>query len=265
MPARAVPPAAMQSPERPTSLVEGDRYDTSVAAAIVEAKWFHHLPIYRQQDVFAGSGWTPGRSTLLNIVSQVGFVISPFVAYHDSVVQQDMGVGIDETSCRMLLPRTFPRRFRRRQEPAAGGEGGRSARPRATQPAGQDVGLFGPALWRRTTSSTSASRGIATARTTSSATAAAKCREIASRATERGASQRRAFGVRGLLGACAPQGRGGDDLSGPRADLLLGMIQALYDVETRATELTWQDRQALRSASRRSSWKGSRSGSTRRR
>lgn len=29
-------------------------------------------------------------------------------------------------------------------------------------------------------------------------------------------------------------------------ELLLGMIQALYDVETRAAELTWQDRQALR-------------------
>ena len=38
----------------------------------------------------------------------------------------------------------------------------------------------------------------------------------------------------------------------PECDLLLGMIQALYDVETRAKELTWQDRQALRSASRRS-------------
>jgi hypothetical protein len=29
-------------------------------------------------------------------------------------------------------------------------------------------------------------------------------------------------------------------------DLLLGMIQALYDIETRGKELTWQDRQALR-------------------
>ena len=48
-----------------------------MAATIVEAKWFHHLPIYRQQDLFAGSGWAPGRSTLLNIVRQVAFVIAP--------------------------------------------------------------------------------------------------------------------------------------------------------------------------------------------
>jgi transposase len=32
----------------------------------------------------------------------------------------------------------------------------------------------------------------------------------------------------------------------PECDLLLGMIQALYDVETRAKAMTWQDRQALR-------------------
>ncbi len=32
----------------------------------------------------------------------------------------------------------------------------------------------------------------------------------------------------------------------PECDLLLGMIQSLYDIETRAKELTWQDRQTLR-------------------
>ena len=92
------PACGIESPPRPTSLVEGERYDTSVAAAIVEAKWFHHLPIYRQQDLFAGSGWTPSRSTLLNIVSQVEFVIWPLIAFMTQRVQQDIGVGLDETS-----------------------------------------------------------------------------------------------------------------------------------------------------------------------
>ena len=49
-------------------LVEGNRYDTSVAAEIITGKYGYHLPIYRQQDYFAGSGWTPARSTLLNIL-----------------------------------------------------------------------------------------------------------------------------------------------------------------------------------------------------
>jgi transposase len=93
------------SPERPTSLVEGDRYDTSVAATVIEAKWFHHLPIYRHQDVFAGSGWTPSRSTLLNLVNQVEFVIGPFITFLTDAVQKDVAVGFDETNCRMLLPK----------------------------------------------------------------------------------------------------------------------------------------------------------------
>lgn len=102
------PGCGIASPERPTSLVEGNRYSTSVAAAIIEAKWFHYLPIYRQQDLFAGSGWTPGRSTLLNIVSQVAFVVKPFHDHMKQRVQNDVGVGIDETSCRMLLPKEPP-------------------------------------------------------------------------------------------------------------------------------------------------------------
>jgi transposase len=102
------PGCGIASPERPTSLVEGDKYSTSVAAAIVEAKWFHYLPIYRQQDIFAGSGWTPSRSTLLNIVTQVAFVLLPFHDYMKGLVQGDGGVGLDDTGCRMLLPKEPP-------------------------------------------------------------------------------------------------------------------------------------------------------------
>lgn len=50
-----------KSPERPTGLVEGNKYDTSVAAAIVVHKYDMHLPLYRQTDIFAGSGWNPSR------------------------------------------------------------------------------------------------------------------------------------------------------------------------------------------------------------
>ncbi len=49
------PDCGLASPERPTGLVEGDRYGTSVAAEIITAKYGFHLPVYRQQDLFAGS------------------------------------------------------------------------------------------------------------------------------------------------------------------------------------------------------------------
>lgn len=96
------------SPERPTGLVEGNRYSPSVAAAVIDYKWGQYLPIYRQQDLFAACGWTPRRSTLLNLVTAVEFVVDPFISFMTQQVQQDIGVGLDETSCRMLLPTIDP-------------------------------------------------------------------------------------------------------------------------------------------------------------
>ncbi len=94
--------------ERPTGLVEGNKYDTSVAAAVVVQKYDSHLPLYRQTDIFAASGWTPSRSTLLNILRQVAFAVEPFVEYLTRLVQGDSVVGLDESSCRMLLPSEEP-------------------------------------------------------------------------------------------------------------------------------------------------------------
>jgi hypothetical protein len=104
----ADPRCGVASPERPTSLVEGNRYDASIAAAVIEAKWAIYLPIYRQQDLFASSGWTPSRSTLLNLIRQSQFVMEPLAGYMTKLVRQDVGIGLDETSCRMLLPRDIP-------------------------------------------------------------------------------------------------------------------------------------------------------------
>lgn len=97
------------SPERPTGLVEGDRYDTSVAAEIVTAKYGFHLPVYRQQDLFAGSGWTPERSTLLNILTASAFAIRPLAEHIKRVVLADEVIGTDDTRVTLLLPATIPK------------------------------------------------------------------------------------------------------------------------------------------------------------
>ena len=92
------------SAERPTGLVEGNKYDSSVAAAVVTQKYDAHLPLYRQTDIFAVSGWTPSRSTLLNLIRQSAFVFEPLVSHLARLVKADEAVGLDESSCRMLLP-----------------------------------------------------------------------------------------------------------------------------------------------------------------
>ena len=94
--------------ERPTGIVEGNKYDTSIAAEIIACKFSYHLPIYRQQDYFAGSGWSPGRSTLLNILTGCYFVIGPLLDYFKQTLQNDPVIGCDDTGVTLLYPKTLP-------------------------------------------------------------------------------------------------------------------------------------------------------------
>jgi transposase len=81
---------------RPVGLVEGNRYDTSVAAEIMVAKYAYHVPVYRQQDLFASCGWTPARSTLLNVLESAAHLIRPLVAHLREVVRAGPIIGTDD-------------------------------------------------------------------------------------------------------------------------------------------------------------------------
>lgn len=98
------PACKVSEPARPEGLVEGNRYDTSVAAEIITAKYGFHLPIYRQQDLFAGSGWTPSRGTLLNILQAAGDLLPPLIDYLRGEVLASGVIGTDETRVTLLLP-----------------------------------------------------------------------------------------------------------------------------------------------------------------
>ena len=68
-----------------------------------------NLPVYRQQDYFAGSGWLPARSTLLNLLTASAFVIRPLVEHFKKVVIRSGRVGTDETRVTLLLPKDIPK------------------------------------------------------------------------------------------------------------------------------------------------------------
>jgi transposase len=240
------PACGIESPERPTSLVEGDRYDTSVAATIIEAKWFHHLPIYRQQDVFAGSGWTPGRSTLLNIVSQVEFVISPFIEFMTQLVQNDIGVGLDETSCRMLLPKITPvaipgnLKSQRLAEKVAEAraKGDDSLLAKMWVYSGLHLAKYNIFDFRVSRHRDGPDDFFLNSKCKVQGDCFSGNRSVVIHSDNRlefvacwGHARRK------VVEATTYK---------PECELLLGMIQALYDVETRAKAMTWQDRQALR-------------------
>jgi transposase len=96
------------SPERPTGLVEGDRFGASIGVEVVGAKYFYHLPFYRQQDMFAGSGWTPSRGTLSNIEAAVEFAVRPLAGYLRLLMKQDRTIGCDDTGVRLITPKVMP-------------------------------------------------------------------------------------------------------------------------------------------------------------
>jgi transposase len=98
------PTCGVASPEREAGLVEGNRYDTSVAAEVITGKYAYHLPIYREQDYFAGCGWTPGRSTLLNLLVASASLIRPLIEYFQHLVIASGILGTDETRTTLLLP-----------------------------------------------------------------------------------------------------------------------------------------------------------------
>ncbi|MCA9212443.1 MAG: IS66 family transposase [Planctomycetales bacterium] len=102
------PECGISSPARPTGIVEGDKYDTSIATEILVNKFAYHLPIYRQQDMFAGTGWTPPRSTMLNILQNCHFIAQPLLDYFQEVVLTDSIVGCDDTGVTLLYPKELP-------------------------------------------------------------------------------------------------------------------------------------------------------------
>ena len=240
------PACGIQSPERPTSLVEGDRYDTSVGATIVEAKWFLHLPIYRQQDQFAGSGWTPSRSTLLNIVSQIEFVVTPYIEFITRQVQQDIGVGFDDTSCRLVLPKMIPevipgdpKSYRLAEKFAeARAQGENSLLAKMWAYSGLHLAPYNIFDFRVSRHRDGPDDFFRNSHCKVQGDCFSGNRSVVLHSAERlefvacwGHARRKVVEATTYQTEC---------------DLLLGMTQALYDVETRAKELTWQDRQALR-------------------
>jgi transposase len=102
------PGCGVAQPPREPGLVEGNRYGTSVAAEIVTGKCGYHLPIYREQDYFAGCGWTVGRSTLLNIFRASAELVHPLALYLRGEVLASGVIGTDETRVTLLLPAEIP-------------------------------------------------------------------------------------------------------------------------------------------------------------
>jgi len=83
--------------ELPASLGEQGRFDASIVAAVACGKFEHHIPYYRQQDMFSSNGWTPGRSTLdytMDLMDEAVQELPKLMARHLHASQR---IGMDMT------------------------------------------------------------------------------------------------------------------------------------------------------------------------
>lgn len=102
------PECGLSSPPRPEGLVEGNKYDTSVASEILTGKYAYHMPLNRQQDYFAASGWTPSRSTQCNILQACYERLTDLLAHFKAKVLADHTIGCDDTTLTLLYPKVIP-------------------------------------------------------------------------------------------------------------------------------------------------------------
>jgi transposase len=93
---------------RVTGLVAGNRFDTSIAVEIITQKYAYHLPFYRQQDWFSACGWSPTRSTLLNILSAAEEIFRPLADSYRQIVLGSKVIGCDETPVTLIVPSVIP-------------------------------------------------------------------------------------------------------------------------------------------------------------
>jgi len=106
--------AYSQSPERELNveeegnLGEQGRYHPSVGAQVVHGKFALHLPLYRQQDMFASLGWVPSRSSLDYLTDLVNDTTQGLTTLMRERLLAAHCIGMDDTHTTLLMPKELP-------------------------------------------------------------------------------------------------------------------------------------------------------------
>ncbi len=94
--------------EMPAALGEQGKYDASISAAIINGKFGQHLPYYRLQDIFSGSGWAPTRSTIDYQTDLAAEAIEELPKLMIRRLLAGQFIGMDDTSVTLLMPSEIP-------------------------------------------------------------------------------------------------------------------------------------------------------------
>jgi transposase len=102
--APAVPPHGILQAPREVTLIPGGRFGFGVATEVLFSKFVLHVPLYRQQDMWAQSGWSPSRSTLGQIVTVSASLFLPLAERMRQLILATAVLGTDDTPVTLLTP-----------------------------------------------------------------------------------------------------------------------------------------------------------------
>jgi hypothetical protein len=96
------PEEGIKAKTLPLNVIPGSKYDFSIFSALLTCKFGYHLPTYRSQDVFAGCGWTPSRSTINELFNQSDRLFLPLFNQLEQMILRDSIVLGDDTRVQVL-------------------------------------------------------------------------------------------------------------------------------------------------------------------
>ena len=86
------------------TLIPGGRFGFGVATEVLYSKFVLHVPLYRQQDMWAQAGWSPSRSTLGQIVTVSAEALEPLADLMRQWILATDVLGTDDTPVTLLTP-----------------------------------------------------------------------------------------------------------------------------------------------------------------
>jgi transposase len=98
------PPHVVQPPLPPEPIPRGIAAPGLLSYLLV-SKYIDHLPLYRQENIFARLGWDVARSTLCDLTVRCGHVLAPLYAGMCRRVLQSAVLHTDDTKLTLLDPR----------------------------------------------------------------------------------------------------------------------------------------------------------------
>lgn len=93
------------APEFPPEPVPKSGVGAGLLAQVIVSKYVDHLPLYRQESIFARQGWSVSRTRLCDLVGQCATLLDPIYRAMIVRLKDSFAIHADESPVKLLQPR----------------------------------------------------------------------------------------------------------------------------------------------------------------